>query len=324
MNRTSSDPVSAAEPERAGWPRLGASSRPELRTLGPARVRRTHRGDRRWADRSSGSPESGPRNSVAGNGTSFQPLARGRQHPGLNYGGLMAEQLTTERLVLRPWRTDDAESALGIYGAAEVGRWLSPAMDRVRDVSAMRLLLQQWDAEDSRLIPPAGRWAIELRKDERLVGGAILLPLPPRGDDLEMGWQLLPVAWGQGYATEAGRALAAWAFSLGIDELLAVVRPANRRARRPCAGSAWSGWGRRTSTTTYGFRCTGCGRPISSRTPSGSRPNTRDPPTSTSTTASAPRSAEALDPLQRGDLDVEDHRGVEAHGGECAGSVSGT
>ena len=37
----------------------------------------------------------------------------------------MAEQLTTERLVLRPWRPDDAESALGIYGAAEVGRWLS-------------------------------------------------------------------------------------------------------------------------------------------------------------------------------------------------------
>ena len=155
----------------------------------------------------------------------------------------MAEQLTTERLVLRPWRPDDAESALGIYGAAEVGRWLSPAMDRVRDVSAMRLLLQQWDAEDSRLIPPAGRWAIELRKDERLVGGAILLPLPPRGDDLEMGWQLLPAAWGQGYATEAGRALAAWAFSLGIDELLAVVRPANRRAEATVRrlGMEWVG-----------------------------------------------------------------------------------
>jgi RimJ/RimL family protein N-acetyltransferase len=155
----------------------------------------------------------------------------------------MAEQLTTERLVLRPWRPDDAESALGIYGAAEVGRWLSPAMDRVRDVSAMRLLLQQWDAEDSRLIPPAGRWAIELRTDKRLVGGAILLPLPPRGEDLEMGWQLLPAAWGHGYATEAGRALAAWAFSFGIHELLAVVRPANRRAEATARrlGMEWVG-----------------------------------------------------------------------------------
>jgi RimJ/RimL family protein N-acetyltransferase len=45
-----------------------------------------------------------------------------------------------------------------------------------------------------------------------------------------MGWQLHPGAWGHGYATEAGRALARWAFSQGTDEILAVVRPANRRA----------------------------------------------------------------------------------------------
>jgi RimJ/RimL family protein N-acetyltransferase len=155
----------------------------------------------------------------------------------------MAEQLTTERLVLRPWRPDDAESALGVYGAAEVARWLSPAMDRVQDASAMRLLLQQWAAEDSRLIQPAGRWAIELREDGRLVGGAILLPLPPRGEDLEVGWQLHPAAWGHGYATEAGRAMADWAFRLGTDELLAVVRPANRRAEAAVRrlGMEWVG-----------------------------------------------------------------------------------
>ena len=155
----------------------------------------------------------------------------------------MAEQLTTERLLLRSWRPDDAQAALGVYGAAEVARWLSPAMDRVQDLSAMRLLLQQWAAEDSRLTPPSGRWAIEQREDKRLVGGAILLPLPPRGEDLEMGWQLHPAAWGQGYATEAGRALAAWAFRQGIDELLAVVRPANRRAEATARriGMEWVG-----------------------------------------------------------------------------------
>ena len=76
-----------------------------------------------------------------------------------------------------------------------------------------------------------------------MVGGAILLPLPPRGEDLEVGWQLLPAAWGHGYATEAGRAMAAWAFSLGIDELLAVVRPANRRAEAAVQrlGMEWVG-----------------------------------------------------------------------------------
>lgn len=142
----------------------------------------------------------------------------------------MVGQLDTERLVLRPWRIEDAEAALGIFGAPGVARWLSPAMDRVGDVNAMRLVLQQWIGEAARLVPPAGRWAIELREDHRLVGGGILLPLPPRGDDLEMGWQLHPEVWGQGYATEAGGALARWAFDQGADEVLAVVRPANTRA----------------------------------------------------------------------------------------------
>jgi RimJ/RimL family protein N-acetyltransferase len=142
----------------------------------------------------------------------------------------MAEQLVTERLLLRPWRVEDADAALGIFGDGEVARWLSPAMDRVSDESAMRLVLQQWTAEDSRMIPPAGRWAIELQEEGRLVGGAILLPLPPGDEDLEMGWQLHPAAWGRGYATEAGRALARWAFGKGADEVFAVVRPANKRA----------------------------------------------------------------------------------------------
>jgi RimJ/RimL family protein N-acetyltransferase len=142
----------------------------------------------------------------------------------------MAEQLVTERLVLRSWRVGDADAAMGIYGDAEVSRWLSPAMDKVSDASAMRLLLQQWIAEDDRLTPPAGRWAIEQRDNERLIGGAVVLPLPPGDEDHELGVQLHSAVWGKGYASEAGSALARWAFDQGLDELLAVVRPANRRA----------------------------------------------------------------------------------------------
>jgi len=155
----------------------------------------------------------------------------------------MVEQLATERLVLRSWRPDDAEAALDVYGAAEVARWLSPAMDPVHDASDMRLLLQRWIAEESQLIPPSGRWAVELQEDATVVGGAVLLPLPPRGEDLEIGWQLRPAAWGHGYATEAGHALADWAFRQGIDELLAVVRPANRRAEATVRrlGMEWVG-----------------------------------------------------------------------------------
>jgi RimJ/RimL family protein N-acetyltransferase len=141
----------------------------------------------------------------------------------------MTPRLLTERLILRPWTLDDAPAALGAYGDAEVARWLAPTMDRVQDAAAMRLVLQQWVAEDARLLTPAGRWAIELRAGGELIGGASLLPLLP-DEEFEIGWQLRPVAWGHGYATETGTALARWAFEQGIEQVIALVRPANTRA----------------------------------------------------------------------------------------------
>ena len=76
--------------------------------------------------------------------------------------------------------------------------------------------------------------AIELRQDGTVIGGATLLPLPP-DDEYEIGRQLQREAWGQGYATETGRALAGWAFEQGLEQFIAVVRPTNRP--RHCDGA---------------------------------------------------------------------------------------
>ena len=109
----------------------------------------------------------------------------------------MAQILKTERLVLRGWSVDDAEAALGSYGDADVARWLAPAMDQIGDLAAMRVVLQQWVAEDERMLTPAGRWAVERREDGAVVGGATLLPLAP-DEEYEIGWQLHPKVWGHG------------------------------------------------------------------------------------------------------------------------------
>jgi RimJ/RimL family protein N-acetyltransferase len=154
----------------------------------------------------------------------------------------MTPTLDTERLVLRPWQDGDAGHALSAYGDAEVARWLAPAMDRVPDLPAMQRLVRQWAAEAAGLAAPAGRWAVELRGGGAVIGGATLLPLPP-DDEYEMGWQLRRDAWGNGYATEAGRALARWAFGQGIEQVIALVRPANARAASTVArlGMEWVG-----------------------------------------------------------------------------------
>jgi len=141
--------------------------------------------------------------------------------------GTLDAVLTSERLTLRAWRLDDAPSALEVYGHPDVARWLSPAMDQVRDLATMRVLLQQWIAEDARLAAPAGRWAVERTRDHRVIGGAVLLPLPPGDEDLEIDWHLNPTELDHGYADEAMFMLASWAFRHEVDELFAVVRPEN-------------------------------------------------------------------------------------------------
>ena len=151
--------------------------------------------------------------------------------------------ISTLRLLLRPWSTSDAESAFSIFGRDEVARWLAPAMTRIPDVDAMRDLIETWIEEYHDSPRPTGRWAIEDAATSQVVGAGSILPMPPFGEDLEIAWQLAPESWGQGFATEAGHALAHYAFSRGEDEVFAVVRPRNTRglatARR--VGLEWVG-----------------------------------------------------------------------------------
>ena len=153
-------------------------------------------------------------------------------------------QIRTPRLVLRPWELDDALAAYAIYGAPEVARWLCPALPPIPDAMVMRHVLAAWIAESDPTGLPLGRWAITDNTAGDVIGGVALLPLPPGGTDLEIGWQLSPNAWGYGYGAEAGHAVAHQAFeNPGISEVFAVVRPENRRgvatARR--VGMEWVG-----------------------------------------------------------------------------------
>ena len=162
------------------------------------------------------------------------------------------ELLHTPRLVVRGWEVEDAEAALEIYGAAEVTRWLTPAMDRVADIAAMRSVLQAWTEAQHNLAAPRGRWAIQLRDGGEIVGGLAIRLLPRYREDLELSWQLKPQAWGHGYAVEAGRALIRWAFTQEIDELFAAARPNNARAIATARrlGMEWVG----ETTKYYGLR----------------------------------------------------------------------
>jgi len=162
------------------------------------------------------------------------------------------DPLTTDRLIVRNWEVGDAEAALAAYGATEVTRWLTPAMEPVTDLAAMRSVLTAWVEAQPNMAAPRGRWAVQRREDGQVIGGVAIRLLPPYDEDLELSWQLRPEAWGNGYAVEASRALMRWAFTQEIDELFAVARSNNTRAigtaRR--LGMEWVG----ETTKYYGLR----------------------------------------------------------------------
>jgi len=162
------------------------------------------------------------------------------------------EPLITERLRVRQWTLEDAEPALAIYGAEDVTRWLTPAMERVPDLAGMRAVLQAWIEDQPNMQPPRGRWAVQRRDNGDVIGGLSIRLLPPFDEDLELSWQLRPDAWGHGYAAEAGKALVKWAFTQQVDELFAVARPRNTRAvgMAQRLGMEWVG----ETTKYYGLR----------------------------------------------------------------------
>ena len=50
---------------------------------------------------------------------------------------------------------------------------------------------------------------------------------------VEVGWSVTPERWGEGLASEAARASAAWGLGrLGLTEIVSFALPENRRSRR--------------------------------------------------------------------------------------------
>ena len=80
-----------------------------------------------------------------------------------------------------------------------------------------------------------GQLGIHLSSSLELIGYCGLFQYPDieGSRENEVSYRLLPQHWGNGYATEAARAIRDHAFSdLGIDRLVALIDPANVRSIR--------------------------------------------------------------------------------------------
>lgn len=141
-----------------------------------------------------------------------------------------AVPIETDRLILRPWREADKPAFAALNADPEVMRHFPKRMTREEsDDLAGRIMTRM--AERG-----WGSFAVEVKGGEPFIG-FVGPNVPayeiPCGPCVELGWRLARSAWGRGYATEAARAAAGFAFSqLGLAEIVAFTAAGNDRSRR--------------------------------------------------------------------------------------------
>jgi RimJ/RimL family protein N-acetyltransferase len=144
----------------------------------------------------------------------------------------MKPTLSTTRLNLRPVAEEDAQYLCALDAEERVRRFVDqPEAPNLAQCEAVVARMRAIDAAT----PSLGFWMAEIRGE--FVGWFHLKP-PRDGEpaeigDLEIGYRLMPSAWGQGLATEGSRALLRYGFeTLRAPRVTAVAFDANTASLR--------------------------------------------------------------------------------------------
>jgi RimJ/RimL family protein N-acetyltransferase len=139
--------------------------------------------------------------------------------------------IETERLTGQPTSAAHLDCAAEVFGDPEVAAWVWPGGlggPRTREQAAEILAAQtaNWSRDGF------GWWWWRERDSGRMVGEAGLQHSTIAAEPVvEIGWTLLPEAWGRGFATEAATAVLEFAFErVKLQEVVAVTMVENDRS----------------------------------------------------------------------------------------------
>jgi RimJ/RimL family protein N-acetyltransferase len=138
--------------------------------------------------------------------------------------------LTTDRLLLRRWRPEDREPFASMNADPRVMEYFPHLLSREESDQ----LVERSEAHFRN--HGFGPFALERRDSGEFLGfTGLYIPTfeAPFTPCVEIGWRLAAEFWGEGLATEAARAVVAYAFEvLGLEALVSFTVPANQRSRR--------------------------------------------------------------------------------------------
>lgn len=128
----------------------------------------------------------------------------------------------TDRLVLRALTVDDAEDFYALNSNPEVMRFTGEP--RLESVEEARDAIDRHPDFDT---IGYGRWACELKSEQRVIGFCGLKYLDDF-DVVDVGYRFLPEFWGQGLASEACEASIRYGFDvIGLELIVGYVMPDN-------------------------------------------------------------------------------------------------
>lgn len=128
--------------------------------------------------------------------------------------------IETERLLIRKWQLPrDLDDAFAIYGDSETMHYI-PGGAQSRD--QVQAYIERKIAHDER--DGFGIWPVVHKADHRVIGECGVTHIEGTRPEIEIVWIFNKVYHGQGYATEAARAVMDYAFGeLHIARLYALV-----------------------------------------------------------------------------------------------------
>ncbi len=138
--------------------------------------------------------------------------------------------LETERLILRPYRAEDAEAMFRNWASSEtVTRYLT--WPPHRDAAITAQLIGLWVSEYE--TPANYHWGIELKEAGEVIGDLAVVQMDERALIGELGWCLGEKWWGRGIMPEAGQAVLKYLFeTVGFNRIEARHDAVNTKSGR--------------------------------------------------------------------------------------------
>ena len=138
----------------------------------------------------------------------------------------MTVELETDRLRLRQLRESDHEALTQFYADPEMTQFLGGTADAANTWQWLLAAIGHWSVRGF------GNFALE----EKLSGafcGAVGLTMHFDWPELEVGWRVVRLKQGLGYATEAARCVRHYAYdTLRANTLVSYIDPANEASKR--------------------------------------------------------------------------------------------